>query len=641
MAKCIIWPTGTPVGRRLLRATTLGLLILVPTATQAEDLASFAVVAGSTITNTGTTTISGNIALAPGTDFTGQGSVVQTNGAVYIANGVAEQAKDDLSDAITLLMGQSGQDLSGQDLGGMTLTAGVYSFTTSAQLTGALTLSGGSDDIFIIQVGSSLTTASNSSVVLTGTVQAKNVFFVADQSVTLGTGTQFKGQIMAGQSISLGTSATVDCGAVYAQVGAVTMDTNTIRICTFVVAPGELAAILGDDITRNGGSIVDAIDDYVTDGGVLPFSYSLLSLLSPSELADALEQLSGEVATGVSPSGMQAMDSLLGLVTGGMAGPGVTRAPLGDEPQTGRTVSVMGYAEATSATWEEPFGMFDAAPAPTPWTAWIAGTADIAHRDGDADVGSHDLDMRAAALTVGLEANLDAGTVFGIAVSAGRTQFELSDDLGSGSGTNFQASVYGRTTIDQAYVSGAVVAGTHHITTTRELDIAGIDRFSAEFDAIGLGAQLEAGYHVGWFTPFVALKGQSFSTPAYIETLESGTANYALSYEAQTTERFSTIVGARGEWSMPLGEEGTVTVSLMAGWEHEYVLDNSVEASFQMLPGSPFTVYGASAPEDSLVASAGSDFAFGNGFSLSTLLTGRVSESALSYGGSARVAYSF
>jgi uncharacterized protein with beta-barrel porin domain len=640
MAKCIIWPTGTPVRRHLLHVTALGVLTLAPTVALAQDLGSYAVVAGSTITNTGTTTISGNIALSPGTDFPGQGSIVQSNGTIYIADGAAAQAKSDLTAAFNMLMGQAATPLSG-DLGGMTLSAGTYSFASAALLSTTLTLQGDSDDIFIIKVGSSLTTASSSSVILSGTVEARNVFFVVDQSATLGSNTTFHGQIMVGQSVSLGTGATIDCGAVYAQVGAVTMQSNTIKICTFVVAPGEITDILGDDITSNGGSISDALDDYITRVGPLPLSYQLLSVMSETALADALDQLGGEVATGVTPSGMQATESFLALLTGGTSGPGITRAPLGEEPLSGRTISVMGYAESPAPLADEPFGMFDAPPTATPWTAWIAGTADIGHREGDAGIGSHDLDTRAAAFAIGLEANPDPGTVFGMALSAGTTQFQLGDDSGSGDGTNVQAAIFGRADIDEAYVSGALVAGTHHMTTTRVVDIAGLDRLGAELDAIGLGAQLEAGYHFGWFTPFVALSGQSFATPAYSETAEEGSANYALSYEARTTERVTTTIGARGDWAMPMGEDGILTVSLMAGWEHDYMPDNAVEASFQVLPGSPFTTAGASGAQDSLVASAGTDFVFGNGFGLSTQLTGRISETALSYGGSARLGYRF
>ena len=280
----------------------------------ALDLSDFAVLAGSTITNTGTTTIDGNIGLSPGTAVPGVSSIVLTGGTVHVADAIALQAKNDLTTAFNVLMGRPATAIAG-DLGGQTLIAGVYSFSSSAQLTGTLTLNGGPDDIFIIQVATSLTTASGSAVLLIGGAQAKNVFFVVGSSATLGTSTAFVGQILAGASISLETSATILCGAALAQSGAVTLDSNTINRCIFTATTGAIDDILGDDITKNGGSIADAIDDYVANGGTLPLSFQILALLSPTELAAALEEMSGEVGTGVTPATEQGMDSFLSLIT--------------------------------------------------------------------------------------------------------------------------------------------------------------------------------------------------------------------------------------------------------------------------------------------------------------------------------------
>jgi outer membrane autotransporter protein len=646
---------GPQVRSRWHRFTPLGLIVglILPTgALAAPDLSSFAILSGSTITNTGTTTISGSIGLDPGTAFTGQGpgadEILQSNGSIYIANGVASQAKNDLTSAFNLLMGRPASALSG-DLGGMTLFAGAYAFSSSAQLTGVLTLSGNSNDIFIIKVGSSLTTASASSVVLSGTVDARNVFFVVGESATLGTGSALKGQILAGTSISLGTSASVDCGAVYAQIGAVTLQSNTIRICTFVVAPGEIADILDDDITSNGGSIADAIDAYITSGGTLPLSYQLLSLLSPTELGAALDHLSGEVGTGAAPASFAGTNSLLDLVTTGTAGPRVLVSRPLDAPQSGQSVSVMGYS-APSPTVADPFGpsslqgpTFGLAlePEPAPWTAWLAGLGSVTHIEGDGAIGSHHLDINTAAIAIGIERHFGSDASLGLAVSTGATQFSLSDALGSGTDTPYQVMLYGRADSDAAYITGAFTAGLHHITTDRTVDFAGSDRLWSEYDAMGVGGQVELGYHSGPLTPFVALRANSLSSPAYSETVKSGSGSYALDYAAHTTSRLNSLIGVRAEMSALLGDNGTVTLFASAAWSHDYLNDPALEASFQMLPGSSFEVEGASAPADSLVVSAGADFAFASGLSLSGQLTGTLSESSYAYGGNARLGSTF
>jgi hypothetical protein len=116
--------------------------------------------------------------------------------------------------------------MTGQDLGGKTLTPGVYTFSSSAQLTGTLTLSG--NGIFIFRTGSTLTTGSNSRVLTTNGANGCGVYWKVGSSATLGSGTQFKGTIIALTSITMVTGATILPGRALARNGAVTLDTNQI-----------------------------------------------------------------------------------------------------------------------------------------------------------------------------------------------------------------------------------------------------------------------------------------------------------------------------------------------------------------------------------------------------------------------------
>jgi Ice-binding-like/PEP-CTERM motif len=193
---------------------------------------SFAVLAGSTVTNTGSSVISGNVGLWPGAAVTGffpPGIVIK--GTIHAGDAVAQMAQSDLTKAYNAAMGQSPTaTLTGKDLGGMTLTPGVYFFKTSAQLTGKLTLNnlGNPNAVFVFQIGSTLTTASSSSVVFSNSLTDSNVFWQVGSSATLGTKTSFEGNILALTSITLNTGASIGCGSALARNGAVTLDDNVV-----------------------------------------------------------------------------------------------------------------------------------------------------------------------------------------------------------------------------------------------------------------------------------------------------------------------------------------------------------------------------------------------------------------------------
>jgi hypothetical protein len=189
---------------------------------------AYAVLAGSTVTNTGASVLNGNLGVSPGTAITGfpPGLV---NGATHAADAAAAQAQTDLTTAYNDAAGRTPVVTESGDLGGLTLTPGVYNSASSLGLTGTLTLNaqGNASAVFIFQLGSSLTTASASDIQLINGAQACNVYWQVGSSATLGTASTFVGSILAYTSVSMDSGVTVS-GSALARNGAVTLIDDTI-----------------------------------------------------------------------------------------------------------------------------------------------------------------------------------------------------------------------------------------------------------------------------------------------------------------------------------------------------------------------------------------------------------------------------
>jgi ice-binding like protein len=210
---------------------------------------TFAVLGASTVTNTGPSIITGDLGVSPGTAVTGFPPGTVTGGIMHAGDATATTAQADAHTAYAALVADPcGTNLTGKTLGttpgAVTLSPGVYCFNSSAQLTGTLTLTG--NGVFVFQMGSTLTTASNSSVVLANGATGGNVFWQVGSSATLGTNTVFAGSVLSliSDTVTTGTSV---CGRVFALTGAVTLDSNAIT------AAGSCGSGTGGGGTGGGG----------------------------------------------------------------------------------------------------------------------------------------------------------------------------------------------------------------------------------------------------------------------------------------------------------------------------------------------------------------------------------------------------
>jgi hypothetical protein len=268
----------------------LGIAFLLLAATPAAAQISlgtaqnFGVLGGSAVTNTGPSTVNGNVGVSPGTSVTGFPPGVVIGGTIHSNDAVAVQAQNDLTTAYNSIAATPCTvDLTGQNLGGLTLTPGVYCFSSSAQLTGALVLDaqGNPNALFLFKIGSTLTTSSGASVrVINGGTPCNHVFWQVGSSATIGTASSFAGDILALTSITLTTGASTS-GRTLARNGAVTLDTNNVNTCGVLACP----VITVNPASLPNGSVGAAYNQAVSaTGGTAPYTFSVSSGALPTGL---------------------------------------------------------------------------------------------------------------------------------------------------------------------------------------------------------------------------------------------------------------------------------------------------------------------------------------------------------------------
>jgi uncharacterized protein (TIGR03437 family) len=322
------------------------LAVRLTTATQAPvslgSAANFAVLAGSTVTNTGASHVTGDLGVSPGTAVTGFPPGIVT-GTMHAGDVAAAQAIADLTTAFGDAAGRSvGPVTVAGNLGGQTLAPGLYKSTSSLAISsGNLTLDaqGDANAVFIFQMASTLTTTAGLQVILAGGAQASNIFWQVGSSATLGTNSVFQGTIMADQSITLTTGATLD-GRALARIGGVSLQSNAVtkpsaststdmpainqggvvNLASYVspVVAGSLAAAFGTNLSSGQASYTTAPLPTTLAGssfqiaghsGLLPLVFASptqVNLQIPWELA-GYQQASVSATVGPNVSTLQTM----------------------------------------------------------------------------------------------------------------------------------------------------------------------------------------------------------------------------------------------------------------------------------------------------------------------------------------------
>jgi uncharacterized protein with beta-barrel porin domain len=393
--------------------------------------------------------------------------------------------------------------------------------------------------------------------------------------------------------------------------------------------------------TVNQLNVGHAIDNFFNNGGALPPTFVSLFNLTGNNLTTALDQLSGEAATGAQKVAFQLTDQFLNLMldpfVDGRSGVGGADHPaLGFAPE--RETMPPDIALAYASVFKAPP---KAAPVYEPrLTLWGAGFGGSNRTSGDlAVIGSHDLSARTAGGAAGLDYRLTPDTVVGFAFAGAGTDWSLSQGLGGGKSDAFQAGLYGATKSGPAYLAAAFGFTNHWMSTDR---FAVGDHLTANFNAQSYGGRLEGGYRFGMpyggITPYAAIQAQNFHTPGYTETglIPSG---FALAFGSRDATDTRSELGARFDRLLAVYTNAVLALRGRVAWAHDWVSDPTLTPVFQTLPGASFIVNGATLAKNSALTSAGAELRLANGVSLLAKFDGEFASHSSTYAGTGTFRY--
>jgi uncharacterized protein with beta-barrel porin domain len=391
-------------------------------------------------------------------------------------------------------------------------------------------------------------------------------------------------------------------------------------------------------LNGNEGNVANTLTNYFNATGGIPTKFGTLT---PTQLTI----IDGEDATGAERGAFDLMNEFLGL----MLDPFVDGRGGGG---TGGAGGALGFAPDQQAKLPPDIalayaGLLKAPPQQTiaqRWTTWASGFGGSATTNGDPTVGSNNVTTSTYGYAAGLDYHYSPDTVFGFSLAGGGSNWNLAQGLGTGRSDAFLAGVYGVTHEGPWYLGGALAFANNWFTTNRT---AMGDALTASFQGQSYSARLEGGYRfvvptdrnaIG-ITPYAALQTQDFHTPAYSETDLSG-GGFGLSYNAMSGTDTRSELGGRFDDLTAINNLPLVLRAKVA-WAHDWVSNPSLNASFESLPGTGFTVNGAPIPQNSALTSAGAQLFFTPNWSFLAKFDGEFAPGYQLYAGSGTLRYTW
>jgi uncharacterized protein with beta-barrel porin domain len=410
---------------------------------------------------------------------------------------------------------------------------------------------------------------------------------------------------------------------------------------------GEVSSQLTRGATQNQIALAAGLDNALKDGADFG-AFTPLYNLSGDAFLKALDQVSGEPNTGVFQSVYQSVgnfiNSMLNPFNGGRGafGPATPYMAESDEPD------VDAYAPKRRVSRQAQQAMAAAMPvkaAPARdnrYAVWANGHGGQTSIDGNGVVGSHQTNVRGYGFAAGLDYRVSPEALVGFAMAGGNSSWGLAEGLGGGNTDNFHAGAYGSLRYGPAYLSAAMAYGHHWVYTKRNVVVPGFATLEGDYDANSFGGRIEAGYRYGQgsfgITPYAALQASVVRLPAYAEHATGGSNAFALQYERQSDNLFRTELGSWFDHSRVI-PGGVMTLRGRAAWAHDEGADRALTGAFPALPGSTFLVQGASPGSNFALLSAGAEWKYWNGMSLSARFDSELSDRSRGYGGTGTFRY--
>jgi len=434
-----------------------------------------------------------------------------------------------------------------------------------------------------------------------------------------------------------GLGGTTFAGLVWPNfTGALSYDANNAYLTLTAMSLGA-----GASLNNNQRNTAGAISTFFNRGGTLPAGFTALFGQTGSQLGSSLSQLSGEAGASVQQSVFANADLFMSSMFDCALKPAANtmeqNAALGYAPR--RNVSSAAQEAYAAVTPRDRAAILDRR-----WSVWTTGYGGNMRISGDAAAGSHDTTSRVYGVAAGATYGASSDMTLGFALGGAGSTFDLDGGLGSGRVDTFNAGLYGRYAMGHQYVAAALAYAWHDASTDRTLMVAGTDTLHASFHPQSLTARLETGrrYAFGGFgvIPYAGLQSTAFFMPSYGETATSGSSLFALNYASKTASATRAEWGARWDKAVVV-RGGVLTFKARTAWAHDWNTDRAATATFQTLPGTTFTVYGAAPSANAALLSLGAQMAWSRGWSVAANFDGEFSAHSRGYGGKGSISYAW